>query len=439
MGKSVAIRVSNGQFVCAEGGGGGAVVANRNAIGPWETLTLHELSGGNVALQAPNGHFFCAEGGGGQPLVANRSAIGPWETFARLPAGAGFALRAANGQFVCAEGSGGRELVANRNQIGPWEIFSLLAAPQAIGTIALQADNGKFVCAERGGGFELVANRSGTGPWEVFWLYDVGNGQVALRTLTGQYVCAERGGSSALMANRPGIGPWETFTMLELSGGKVAFLACNGKFVCAEGGGGRELIANRGVVGPWESFRRIDNPTISSLNAYFGVNLILVGRERFDQAEITMIGKALDVARNIFGQAGIGIDAVGWYQISASAAGGAVVIDDDAEATDLTQDWTVDNGAIDVFIVESMHVSGRSAVQGSCDKDAKGMNGVVVSTTGGIAFFGNTIAHEIGHYLGLEHIADAGNFIGGNGSSDSWTGIYGWQGDKMRKHCFVHA
>ncbi len=33
-GSRVALQASNGQYVCAEGGGGQAVVANRNAIGP---------------------------------------------------------------------------------------------------------------------------------------------------------------------------------------------------------------------------------------------------------------------------------------------------------------------------------------------------------------------------------------------------------------------
>jgi Metallo-peptidase family M12B Reprolysin-like/Fascin domain len=438
MGVNVVLRVSNGQFVCAENGGGQSVVANRNGIGPWQTFTLHELGGGNIALQAPNGQFFCAEGGGGQALVANRNSIGPWETFARLPAGAGIALRAANGQFVCAEGGGGHELVANRNQIGAWEIFDLLNAPQALRTIALQADNGKFVCAEGGGGYELVANRSGTGPWEVFWLFDMGNGRVALRTLTGQFVCAEGGGSHALVANRPGIGAWEMFTMLELGNGRIALLAVNNRFVCAEGGGGRELIANRDAVGPWETFRRIENPVISSLTAYISVNLILVGRQLFTNADLDTIAQAMEVARGIFGQVGIGFDVVSRFQIPSAAAGAATTIDDAAEAEDLTEDWTVRNGAIDVFVVTSMFSAGRSPVDGSCDKDSKGMNGVVVSMTGGVAFFGNTIAHEIGHYLGLEHIGDPGNFIGNNGNSGSATGIFGWQGDIMREHCFIH-
>ncbi|HPL21951.1 MAG TPA: hypothetical protein PLY74_13315, partial [Methanothrix soehngenii] len=66
-------------------GGGGAVVANRNAIGAWETFKLIDRGNGNVALQAANGQYVCAEGGGGGAVVANRNAIGAWETFKLIP------------------------------------------------------------------------------------------------------------------------------------------------------------------------------------------------------------------------------------------------------------------------------------------------------------------------------------------------------------------
>lgn len=80
--RSVALRANNGQYVCAEGGGGGEVVANRGHIKEWETFELIQLDDGAVALRANNGQYVCAEGGGGGKVVANRTAIGPWETFA---------------------------------------------------------------------------------------------------------------------------------------------------------------------------------------------------------------------------------------------------------------------------------------------------------------------------------------------------------------------
>ncbi len=84
---SIQLRAYNGQWVCAEGGGGGIVVANRSAPDIWETFTLTSTDGdplqdgSKVALQAANGQWVCAEGGGGGTVVANRSEKREWETF----------------------------------------------------------------------------------------------------------------------------------------------------------------------------------------------------------------------------------------------------------------------------------------------------------------------------------------------------------------------
>jgi hypothetical protein len=78
---SIALRAANGQYVCAEGGGGQEVVANRDNIASWETFEIIDLGNSKVALRAANGQYVCAEGGGGQEVVANRDNIASWETF----------------------------------------------------------------------------------------------------------------------------------------------------------------------------------------------------------------------------------------------------------------------------------------------------------------------------------------------------------------------
>lgn len=123
-GSSIALRASNGQYLVAEGGGGGLVYANRNAIGPWEKFDLIDLGNNKFALRAHNGQYVVAEGGGGGLVYANRNGVGPWETFELVEFGNNrIALKANNGQFVVAEGSGGDLVYANRNSAGPWEIF----------------------------------------------------------------------------------------------------------------------------------------------------------------------------------------------------------------------------------------------------------------------------------------------------------------------------
>lgn len=82
---------------------------------------------GYIALKAYNGQYFCAEGGGGREIVANRDWAKEWETFKLLDLGENkVALQAFNGQYVCAEGGGGREVVANRNWVREWETFKLV-------------------------------------------------------------------------------------------------------------------------------------------------------------------------------------------------------------------------------------------------------------------------------------------------------------------------
>ncbi|MEI6104264.1 MAG: C25 family cysteine peptidase [Methanothrix sp.] len=254
---SVALMASNGQFFCAEGSGGGAVVANRAAIAAWETFKLFDRGNGYYALQAANGQYVCAEGGGGGAVVANRNAITAWETFNLIDRGNGyFALQAANGQYVCAEGSGGGAVVANRNAIGGWETFRFMDIRRPA-KVALQAANGQYVCAEGSGGGAVVANRDAIAVWETFKLIDQGNGNVALQAANGQYVCAEGGGGGAVVANRNAIAAWETFRLIYRGNGNVALQAANGQYVCAEGSGGGAVVANRDAIGAWETFKFI--------------------------------------------------------------------------------------------------------------------------------------------------------------------------------------
>ncbi|MFD1052623.1 hypothetical protein ACFQ1S_47025, partial [Kibdelosporangium lantanae] len=58
------------------------LIANRTAIGAWETFQLVRNGDGSVSLRAQaNNNYVCAENAGAQPLIANRTAIGAWEQF----------------------------------------------------------------------------------------------------------------------------------------------------------------------------------------------------------------------------------------------------------------------------------------------------------------------------------------------------------------------
>lgn len=124
--------MANGKLVCAEDGGGKPLIANRAAVGPWETFQMVTVGTGKIALKSlANGKYVCAENAGAQPLIANRTQIGPWETFEKVDKGGGLiALKSvANGKYVCAENAGSSPLIANRAAVGPWEMFIPVVVP----------------------------------------------------------------------------------------------------------------------------------------------------------------------------------------------------------------------------------------------------------------------------------------------------------------------
>jgi hypothetical protein len=148
-----------------------------------------------IAIQSDNLSFLSAEGGGGGALHANRPAQGPWEIFTligrdnkpQIESGDFVFLRTINGQFVTAEGGGGRETNANRPEPGPWETFRIFllgntpaglfpvggAIPHGIHVpVAFTASDGSWVTAEGGGGGDVNANRPALGPWERWKIRD---------------------------------------------------------------------------------------------------------------------------------------------------------------------------------------------------------------------------------------------------------------------------
>lgn len=182
--------------------------------------------------------------------------------------------------------------------------------------------------------------------------------------------------------------------------------------------------------------RQLELSTGEALN----VNVILVADENFTWTDLEETHSAIQFARDVYEQVDIGIRKIRWQAIHAADAGGYATINSSSEAHDLTDDWNGPNGGyLDVFIVRSMtHADGVSAVDGPCDKDDKNeMTGSVVSLNGSYSNSGNTFAHEVGHYLGLSHVASNTNFIGSNGASNSNTGITNSQGNTMKSHCYV--
>jgi hypothetical protein len=172
-----------------------------------------------------------------------------------------------------------------------------------------------------------------------------------------------------------------------------------------------------------------------AFDCFVEVNLIAVSGDTWTSAQWTTFLNGLTGAAQIYRNVGIRMKLAGTFQIAAAQAGGYPTIDSDSEAEDLTEDWTVPNSACDVFGVPTYvgPVAGLSPVDGPCDKDAKGMNGSVVERMFPLNVI---IAHEVGHYLGLDHNSATNNFMNPT-VSGSTTIITGAQGSKMKKHCFI--
>jgi hypothetical protein len=215
---------TSGGYVVAEDGGGREVLANREAIGPWETFRLFNRTrpgeeprhGDSVVLQAWNGRFLSAAGGGGGAMNAELGWIEASTTFTiervgdagAIRSGDQVALRAANGNYVVAEGGGGGAVNANRTSRGPWETFTIkIFRPQLI---RLRSSSGRYVSAEGGGGAQATANREAVGLWETFSLVNLSRPDrsirtgdpVALRAWNGNFVRVARPNLIDVRANQ---------------------------------------------------------------------------------------------------------------------------------------------------------------------------------------------------------------------------------------------
>jgi hypothetical protein len=122
---------SSGKFyLCAEGGGGREIVADRIEAGPWEHWTVRTWEDGRVSLQSYDGHYLTAELDG----TARVRAVDPneWERFTIEVRDVGVAFKSAHGKYLCALDGGGGDVTCDRpleaqdpaTVPGEWEFFA---------------------------------------------------------------------------------------------------------------------------------------------------------------------------------------------------------------------------------------------------------------------------------------------------------------------------
>jgi len=171
---------------------------------------------------------------------------------------------------------------------------------------------------------------------------------------------------------------------------------------------------------------------------HIDLNLICVGVESFTDSDQAEIDEAVQITRDIYATVNLGVGRVRRFFITTKDADGHDNIGSDSEAEDLTDEWSADNNALDVFFVLTYlgATIGLSEVDGSCDKDTKAMSGSVVCIEESPAITGLVLAHEVGHYLGLGHReGHPENLMFPDTPNRGLLGS--GQGSTMRKHCFV--
>jgi hypothetical protein len=165
------------------------------------------------------------------------------------------------------------------------------------------------------------------------------------------------------------------------------------------------------------------------------INLIRVGIEAFTPDDEASLDFAVQQMRDMYAQVSLGVGRVLRFSVTTADANGRDHIGSDAEAEALTNEWSVPNDAIDVFLVRSFALgTGLSPTEGTCDKNATGMTGSVVQMMDPI-LTSFSIAHFVAHYLGLRDRDDNENLMfhtfpnGGDLTAS--------QGSEMGDHCFV--
>jgi len=241
----------------------------------------------------------------------------------------------------------------------------------------------------------------------------------------GSYIVEQGDGDFHTPINVPAYGTW---------GGWIAFHSPDGSGIYGFYDSKKDMTIEIIVT-------RADGATVSgSITARtmfrFGVNVTEVAGEDFTSQEFADLSTAANVTRSIYERRDITFD-IDYRYIPGDHVGPYEIITSFDEFHHLLSDWSGPdtNDNIDAFTVQSISIAGSGAdgidarVPGPTSHDGSD-SGLVASKSGFVdgsgtrrlssAYLGMLIGHELGHYLGLSHVSDAGNLmLPGSGTTDT--------------------
>jgi len=240
----VALQSAEGKFVCAEGGGGSKVIADRNGAAIWETFKLISDDGQKYSLATYKGNFLNVSSDGksieATSLVKNENS-----KFDLIELESGkYALKAGNDMFVCAIGGGDGPLVASSKLVKAHEVFKLVY----MNTFGIISHNGLFASCNNDK-IEFTSQQAEKN--NIFQFQKISDTEVAILAPNGNYLSVNDKECKAISKT---IDKSCVFR-IEFNNNNLRLITQEGKYVTAIGGGGFSLRARNSEAGDWETFK----------------------------------------------------------------------------------------------------------------------------------------------------------------------------------------